>query len=65
MYSPNKSKFIKDFVEGAKRKFSPEILESKSALERTAEALWEINNFMISPFDEPASSQNLHKILEE
>jgi len=65
MYEQHKSIFVKDFLEKAKQKFSPEIIEMKLSLERTAEALWEVNNFTISPIDEPAVKQNLRSILEE
>jgi hypothetical protein len=60
-----KRKFVNDFLENAKQEFSPEIIEMEPALERTAEALWEVNNFTISPVDEPALNQNLRSILEE
>ena len=60
-----KKKFVKDYLEDAKHKFSTEIIEMTPALERTAEALWEVNNFTISPIDEPAVKQNLRCILEE
>lgn len=65
MCKHHKSKFVKDFLEDAKQKFSPEIMEMKSALERTAESLWEVNNMVISPLDEPAYRQNLRSNLEE
>ncbi len=65
MSEQHKSKFVKDFLEDATQKFTHKHIEMKSSLERTAEALWEVNIFTISPIDEPAFKQNLDSILEE
>jgi wyosine [tRNA(Phe)-imidazoG37] synthetase (radical SAM superfamily) len=61
----DKKKFINDFLEKAKQKLSSDIIQMKPALERTAEAMWEVKNITISPIDEPAVKQNLRDILEE
>lgn len=61
----DKKKFINNFLEKAKQKLSSDIIEMKPALERTAEAMWEVKNLTISPIDEPAVKQNLRDILEE
>ncbi len=61
----NKKKFIKDFLNNAKQKILLDLMEIKPALKRTANSLWEVNNFTISPIDEPAIKQNLRSILEE
>jgi hypothetical protein len=65
MSEQDKREYINDFIKSAKMYGYQDINEIKLALKRTAEAVWQVNKFVISPNDEPAVHQNLRNILEE